>query len=694
MNEKVKEKHLQRKAIVYVRQSSAHQVLHNEESKRLQYAMRQRVTSLGWRDVEVIDDDLGQSAATATKREGFQRMVSEVCLGKVGAIAAREVSRFARNNSDWHQLIEMCSLVETLLIDHEAIYDPRRGNDRLLLGLKGSLSEYELDLLRQRSVEARYAKAERGELIIILPVGFIKTSDKRIEKDPDLRVQRSIELAFEKCLEFGSARQALMWFLDHNLQFPSRRYGTEGWETVWRRPYYQSVIRILKEPMYAGAYAYGRTAEVSRVGERVLEKKRARKPLQEWKVLLRDQHEGYICWEQFERIQRMLSNNVAGSESQQPGAAKKGPALLAGLLRCRRCGRKLVVGYVGRNCTMPRYRCQRGFLDNGDPKCISFGGLSVDDAVAHEVLRAVQPCAVEAAMLAANDETQKQDDILGALLLELKAARYTADRAWKQYDAVDPENRLVADELERRWNIALEHVRDIEAKIEQEQRSYEKQHRPATMESLVELAKDLEGVWNDPETDIRLKKRILRTLIKEVVVDVDSQAGEIDILIHWNGGVHTNLRVPRRRRGFSRAHTSTDIVENVRVLALICSDRLIAAYLNRNGYLTGRGNRWSLERVTSLRSKRRIAGYSPKRKEQEGWMNLTEASAFLHVTSKTLRRAVDRCDVNAMHPLSDGPWIFNRSDLDRAKANGVFDGAYRIPARPDPRQQSLVIPVT
>ena len=353
MSDRLKQTHLERKAIVYVRQSSQHQVLHNQESSRLQYGMEQRLRQLGWREVEIIDDDLGRSATTTDGRTGFQRMVAEVCLGRVGAVAAREVSRFARNNRDWHQLIEMCGLVDALLVDHEAVYDPRRANDRLLLGLKGSLSEYEIDLLRQRSLEARWAKAKRGELLIVAPVGYVKTADQRLEKDPDLRVQHAIELVFEKFFELGSARQTLMWFIEHGLDLPAKRHSAGRWETWWRRPAYRTVFSILEEPTYAGAYAYGRTEIKTRVVDGVARKTRGRKPLTKWGVLLRDRHEGYVTWEQFERAQKMLSSN--GSRFFQagaPGAPKKGPALLAGLLRCRRCGRKLMVDYSGRNVSV------------------------------------------------------------------------------------------------------------------------------------------------------------------------------------------------------------------------------------------------------------------------------------------------------------------------------------------------------
>ena len=671
IGEKIRPHHPQRKAMLYVRQSSAHQVLHNRESGALQYAMRDRLAALGWSTIETVDDDLGRSAAGGVARAGFERMVAEVCLGKVGAVAAREVSRFARNSRDWQQLIEMCRVVDTVLIDQDAVYAPRLGNDRLLLGLKGSLNEYELDLLRQRSLAARYEKARRGGLVVAAPVGFVKAAD-RYEKDPDRRVQEAITLVFGKVAELGSARQALLWFHEHGLDLPGRR---PNGELIWRRPSYATIHRMVENPIYGGAYAYGKTGAASGDDGASFGAKRRRKPREAWLALLPNSHEGYLSWEEAEAIRSMVSDNVP--TSRHHGAPKHGDALLAGLMRCRRCGRKLTLRYTGAKHDIPRYSCWRGWLDGGEPRCIAFGGLRVDDAVEAALLDVVGPAAIAAAATAQAEVSERRDQVRDALMRDLEAARYAADRAFRQYDAADPANRMVAGELEARWNRALVAAAGVEAKIAAHDRTVPQQATAPV--PLAELAADLKAVWSAPTTDARLKKRIVRTVIHEVVADVDDEAAEIVLVVHWMGGVHTELRLPRRRRG-QRNSTSAGTIAAVRQLVLVASDDLIASILNRNGLLTGNGNRWTRERVAAMRSNYRIPVHQPAADGAEPYMNLGKAAKVIGVTPKTLRIAAQAGEIDATHPLPDGPWIFSRDALGGAAAQMIASRARtRIP---------------
>ena len=361
-------------------------------------------------------------------------------------------------------------------------------------------------------------------------------------------------------------------------------------------------------------------------------------------------------------------------------AVQSGSALLGGLLRCRRCGRKLVVHYyTGENHNVVRYSCHRGWLDNGQPRCIAFGGTTVDEAIGQQLLGVVQPAAVEAAIMASEEEIRKRDEVVEALRRDLEAARYSAQRAQKQFDHADPENRLVADELERRWNVALQRVRELETRIDQHSHTQKDMVVPR-QEEFLELASELEAVWQNPNSDVRLKKRIVRTLIEEIVADVDPVADEVHLVIHWKGGTHTQLCLPRRHRGQHSCQTPKEVIDAVRTLAHTCTDDVIAGTLNRNRLLTAHGNRWTRELVTSLRSKHKIPCYKPVGGESPNWMNLTKAAEFLGISCTALRHAAQRDEIHADHPLPDGPWLFSRAALESEAVKQLVN---RIQHNPD-----------
>jgi len=427
---------LVRDAFVYIRQSTADQLLHNLESRRRQYGLADRARQLGWTTVEVIDDDLGRSGG-GINRPGFERLLAAICEGLVGAVFAIEASRLARNGRDWHTLIEFCGLVGTVIVDEDGVYDPRHPNDRLLLGMKGTMSELELSLFRQRSQEALKQKARRGALFLSVAAGYVRTGRDRIEKDPDQRVQDALNLVFAKFAELQSVRQVHVWLRDECIALPVASHrAAEGRSIAWKLPLYNTVHNILTNPVYAGAYAFGRTmSKVSVEDGRKRIKRGLRRPQSEWEVLLRDQHEGYITWSEFERNQRVIANNATGKGSAVTGAVRRGELLLAGLLRCGHCGRKLYVGYGGK---AGRYYCQGALVNHGTTRCISFGGLRADAAVGTEVLRVLKPLGIDAAVKALAAQTSEISAAHRQLDLALQEAHFAAAHARRQYDAVDP----------------------------------------------------------------------------------------------------------------------------------------------------------------------------------------------------------------------------------------------------------------
>ena len=507
---KIQKDHLDRAAYVYVRQSSPAQVEQNLESQRRQYGLVERAKTLGWRDIRVIDEDLGRSGSGCVERRGFETLLSEVCQGQAGAVFAIEASRLARNGHDWHRLLEFCQIVDTLIVDHDGVYDPKHPNDRLILGLKGTMSEVELSMFRQRSQEAIRQKARRGEYFTRVAEGYVLGEDGRLEKDPDEQVQRVIGLVFDKFRELGSARQVQLWFRQEEIKLP-KRVG-KALSFVPAAPW--MVTRILKDPAYAGVYAFGRTSRqvvLDNGRKRVLKRRHARP--EDWEVLLQGHHEAFISWAEYLKNQETLMHNRNQLGETVRGAARTGKGFLAGLLRCGHCGKKMRVRYGGRSnrkATAVYYQCT---ASQGQPEgkqlCSLCGGFQVEQAVEDAVLASLAPVRMEAFAQAADQLTGTRAQKRRQLELELERARFEAGRCRRQYDAAEPENRLVARTLERRWNEALETV----AALEQALRELDPlPHALSTKEEedLRELAWDLPALWRHVAAPFDLKKRIVR----------------------------------------------------------------------------------------------------------------------------------------------------------------------------------------
>ena len=457
--------HLSRSAYVYVRQSTPEQLINNPESRRRQYGLATRAQALGWENAIVIDDDLGRSGG-GTARPGFDRLLAAICTGTAGAVLALEASRLARNGRDWHTLLEFCTLVNCLIIDEDGVYDPKLVNDRLLLGMKGTFSELELSILRQRSQEALRLKAARGDLHTSVAVGYVRSADDRLELDPDKRVREALHLTFHKFAEFASVRQVTIWLCDEDIKMPIVVYGPRGRMVEWQLPRYNTIHRLLTNPVYAGAYVFGRTGSEVRVeAGRKLITRGVRRPLREWEVLIHDHHEGYISWDDYENNQRTINGNANMKGEMVPGSVRNGGGLLVGLLRCGHCGRKLKVQHNGRR-GIARYLCNDTTINHGrQTKCIAFGNMRIDAAVSAEVLSLIAPLGLDAAVQAIADREHASTERLRQIELALEQARYEAARAHRQYDAVDPENRLVAGDLERRWNERLGEALRLEEEL-------------------------------------------------------------------------------------------------------------------------------------------------------------------------------------------------------------------------------------
>lgn len=662
MNDKITESHRDRAAYIYIRQSTLQQVQQNVESNRRQYALRERAATLGFNSVVVVDEDLGISGAGTQQRPGFSRLLAAVCNGEVGAVFALEASRLARNNRDWHHLIDLCVLTRTLVVDADGIYDPRLLNDRLLLGLKGTMSEFELGLLRQRAQEAYRQKALRGEVMTRVPVGFIRKGCVGIEMTPNLQVQQAIRDFFLRLQGSCSLRQVLLWYHQEKILFPVARM-RDGYESLeWRLPNYQQLLRMVKNPAYAGAFAWGRSAARTRVVDgRPLKTQGHRLEMDQWQVLLKDHHPGYIKWEDYQSNLSKLVSNRTKSHQASAGAARGGSALLAGLLRCARCGHKLHVGYRGRGGRAPRYWCMTGNREQGAPSCLCFGALRVEKAIVETVLDACQPLGVEASLRVLEESHEECNQKRKALELALEKARYEAGRARRQYDAADPENRLVTAELESRWNAALIQVAELEGRLDAQGHS-EQPLTASQKERLTTLGADLHTLWSEASTPVELKKRVLRAVLNEVIVDIDHESGQIEMKIHWAGGVHTLLRVRKNQPGKNGNATGSDVVEFVRELATGWSDGYIASMLNRSGMLTGKGNSWNETRVKNLRRENDIPVFS--KAQPRTWKTMSEAGSLLGVSNCVIRTMVRHKILPARQAAKGAPWMIDAKDLE------------------------------
>jgi excisionase family DNA binding protein len=662
---KITAEHLARTAMVYVRQSTAYQVVNNAESGRRQYALVERAHQLGWSDVQVIDDDLGRSGG-GSARPGFQKLLAAICERRVGAVLSIEASRLARNGRDWHTLLEFCGLVDTLIVDEDGIYDPRTINDRLLLGMKGTMSEMEVSVFRQRSIEATKQKARRGELFLTVAVGYVKTEGGGIEKDPDRRVREALALVFAKFAEVQTARQVLVWMRQERILLPAVIHAAGRQSIEWKVPVYHTVHHMLTNPIYAGAYVFGRRkAEVTIEDGRKRVVRSLRRSPADWEVLLKEHHEGYITWEEFERNQHLISDNVNGQSYLGRGAIRPGTALLTGLCRCGRCGRKLTVSYGGTKVFSPRYACRGAVSARAEMSCISFGSMRIDRAVAHEVLDRVQPLGIEAALAAMKDLDRARSEKRHQMENALEQARYQAVRAHRQYDAADPDNRLVAAELERRWNDKLLAVRALEDELARLDAAPKDRLSPVDRGRLLELGSDLAVAWDSPGVTAETRKRIVRLLIAEIITDVTDET--ITAIIHWQGGDHTRLEVKKSKAGQTRWVTDADIIEVVRILARQMPDPAIAAILNRSGKLTGRGNGWTRARICSLRNHHEIPVYRPGERVERGELTVTEAASALALSGSTVRRMISEGILPAQQLCRGAPWIVRSADLSHHK---------------------------
>jgi DNA invertase Pin-like site-specific DNA recombinase len=677
MSTKITPDHLGRIAVVYVRQSTMAQVIGNLESQRRQYDLAGAAKGAGFVSVTVIDDDLGRSGSGSMQRPGFERLVALVCSGDVGAVYCIEASRLARNGRDWHHLIDLCALAGALVVDPDGAYDPRLVNDRLLLGLKGTMSEYELSLMRQRGLAARDAKARRGEHQFMLPPGFCWSEAGKIEIDPDEHVTDTIRLVFAKFRELGSARQVFLWLRAADIKMPVVLRNVDVYKLIWKAPAYHSVMQILHSPLYAGAYAFGRRAQRTRIVDgRARKTNGIRRPREEWNVLLRDNHPAYISWQDYEDNQKLLLENAHMKKNCARKSARGGRALLTGLMRCGRCGRMMRVFYSMGKGNAHRYQCRGDDAHVGAGLCIGIGGVRVDRAVATQVLKAVSDRAVEAAIFASDQVERSRKEVVAAVERELEAARYDVSLASRRYELVDPAKRHVARELEARWNGALERVSELERKIA-DLHATSAGSPKVDRALLLHLARDLSLAWNAPSTDTRTKQRLIHILVQEVVCELDEAANEAVLLVHWNGGRHSEVRIPRVKTGRYPGDMAPTAVDALRKLVGHWPDRELAVSLNRMRCKTNDGETWTTVRVREMRERLGLPEYDPANDRTE-MISLMKAAERLGICVGSAKSLAIKGILPATQAMPGAPWLV---PVEALTSETVRIGVQRVIAR-------------
>ena len=674
MNErgKITASHLSRQAIVYLRQSSPAQVEHNRESTERQYALAEKACELGWpyERIVVIDEDLGLSGAGWVARSGFARLTAEVALARVGLVLGLEVSRLARNNVDWHRLIDLAGLTDTLIGDADGIYHPALFNDRLLLGLKGTMSEAELHILRARLNGGIRNKAAKGELRRGLPVGFVwGETDGEVLFHADEAVVTAIRSIFQRFAETGSARRVWLWFRAQDHKLPLRM--SEHAEIRWVEASYHAIHQVLTNPVYAGAYVYGKTRTEMMLDASGVRRKRIKHlPRDQWQVLIKEHHQGFIDWQTYEANQQRIARNTRPGPHKEGSAVREGSALLQGLAYCGHCGRRLRTHYHGRNSS-PGYHCAGERLVEGRGSyCLNIGGVQIDAAVAGAFLAALEPAKIRATLAAAEQIEMDRESALKHWRLGVERASYAVSLAERRYRAVDPDNRLVARGLEREWEESLTSLETAKAELARRE-----QQRPRVLSieehsRLCALGPDLAAVWAATTTTPRDRKELLGTLIDEVIVKVERDKCAAHLTLRWKGGALTeiDLSLPRSRPATVR--TDEDTVALVRRLAVHYPDTVIAGILNRQGRRTARGYRFEGNRVCSLRTHWKIPCFVPKTDAAAGeLLTIKLVATALGVAPSTIHRLINDGIIAGEQITPGAPWRIRITDDLKARFN-------------------------